>query len=204
MVGNMNRYTPAIIGLYRSDYSAGYHLRQIAALLKVSHSTLFPHLNKLLQAKLLVSRKAGRSKLFSLNLENILAKDYLLQAEILAAVTLLEENFLLKKIYSEVFALAPAGAVVLFGSYAKKKQDEESDIDLLYIGEKEEQFAGKMKKAGSLYGKEINVKKTTLANFEKALRKKDSLIQEVLKSHVLLHRPSVFVHSVWRYFCEIR
>ena len=89
MVGNMNRYTPAIIGLYRSDYSAGYHLRQIAALLKVSHSTLFPHLNKLFQAKLLVSRKAGRSKLFSLNLENILAKDYLLQSEILAAVTLL-------------------------------------------------------------------------------------------------------------------
>ena len=70
------------------------------------------------------------SGVFVYPLENILAKDYLLQAEILAAVTFLEENLLLKKIYSEVFALAPAGAVVLFGSYAKKKQDEESDISL--------------------------------------------------------------------------
>ena len=72
MVENMNKYTPAIIGLYRNDYTAGFHLRQMAGLLKLNHSTIIPHLNKLLQANLLVSKKAGRSKLFYLNLENIL------------------------------------------------------------------------------------------------------------------------------------
>jgi len=204
MVENMNKYTNLIIGLYRNDYAAGYHLRQMAGLLKVSHVTLLPHLKELLEAKILLSKKVGKSKLISLNLGNILAKDYLLQSEISVTITLLENYFLLKKIYSEIFALSPAGTVVLFGSYAKKTQDEESDIDLLYIGEKGEQFSSDIKKIGSLYGKQINVKKTTLVNFEKALRKKDALVREVLKNHVLLYHPSVFVDSVWRYYSEIR
>ncbi len=190
--------------LFLADYRKELFLREISRMSGVPLKTAQRLLDGLVKHNILKSSVKGKNKYFSLNLDNNLAKEHLLRSETLALTRLLEENFLLKKIYSEVFSLAPAGAVVLFGSYAKKKQDEESDIDLLYIGEKGEQFAKKMKKIGSLYGKKINTKKTTLANFEKSLRKKDALVREVLKSHVLLHQPSVFVDSVWRYFCEIR
>lgn len=200
----MNTYTCKIIGLYRLDYTAGYHLRQMAGLLGVSHVTLLPHLRELLQSKLLVSKKVGRSKLISLNPENLLVKDHILLSELSASTAILEKHFLLKKVYSEIFALAPAGSVALFGSFAKHAEDEQSDMEILYIGENGEQFATAMRRAGSLYGKSITVKKTSLENFEKALRSRDALVTEVLKNHILLYRPSVFVDSAWRYFREIR
>ncbi len=200
----MNNYVSAIIGLFRHDYSAEYHLRQIAGFLKASHVTLLPHINKILQSKLLTARLVGKSKLFSLNLENILAKDNVLLSEIQFTTAILEKNFLLKKIYTEIFTLAPEGAVVLFGSYAKQTEDENSDIDLLYIGENRSEFSAAIKKLGALYGKDINVKIISLEKFESALRGKDALVCEILKNHLLLYCPSVFVDCVWRYYSEIR
>lgn len=193
-----------ILRLYLADYRRKLFLREISRMSGVPLRTAQRLLDGLVKHNILKSSVKGKNKYFSLNLDNNLAKEHLLRSETLALTVLLEENFLLKKIYSEIFSLAPAGAVVLFGSYAKEKQNKESDIDLLYIGEKGEQFVSEMKKTGSLYGKEINLKKTTHANFEKALRKKDALVQEVLKNHILLHQPSVFVDCVWRYYCEIR
>ena len=204
MVGIMNKYTHAIIGLYKSDYATEYHIRQIAGLLNVSHVTLLPHLNELIRANVLTERISGKNKQLSLNLENILTKDYLTLTEISAATAFLAKSFFLKKLYSEIFALTPAGVVALFGSYAMNTQGKESDIDLLYIGDKKEQFISEMRKFGSLYGKEVNTKKTTLANFEKALRERNALVREVLNNHILLHQPSIFVDCVWRYYREIR
>ncbi len=200
-----NKYKEeAILGLYLADYRKELFLREISRLSGVHLMSAQRLLKALVKQAVLQGRVEGKNKYFSLNLDNTLAKEYLLRAETAALISVLEDDFLLKKVYSEIFTLAPAGAVVLFGSYAKKKQDEQSDVDLLYLGEQGAQFAVAMKKIGSLYGKEINVKKTSPSNFEKALRNKDALVSEVLKNHVLLYRPSLFVDSVWRYFCEIR
>ncbi|MFH1069736.1 MAG: nucleotidyltransferase domain-containing protein [Candidatus Glassbacteria bacterium] len=204
MVGIMNKYALQIIGLFRHNYAASYHVRQIAGLLKISHVTLLPYLKELENTKVLCVKSSGKNKLFSLNLSNILTKDYLLLAEKTAAIAFLEEYFLFKKIYVEIFEISPAGAVVLFGSYAKRTQTSESDIDLLYIGNNGVSFAGQMKKIGALLGKAISVKCTTLSNFEKGLREKDSLIWEVLEQHVILYDPTTFIDSAWRYYGKIR
>ena len=91
-----------------------------------------------------------------------------------------------------------------FGSYAKKTFKEESDIDLFYLGELKEAEITKIKAMGKTYGKTINLKTATSENFESGLRKKDTLIMELLKHHLILHNPDIFINALWGYYHEIR
>lgn len=193
-----------VINLYRSNYSAQYHVREIAKLTKKSHVTLLPHLKALEKDKILIPKNVGKNKVYSLNFDNIIAKNYLLFSETAEAILCLEEIFLIKKITAEIFNLKFDGTIVLFGSYAKQTFREDSDIDLFYLGKIADKEIKEIRKIGKTYGKTINVKKSTIKNFEGGLRKKDPLIVEIIKNHVLLQNPEPFINVLWRYYNEIR
>ena len=193
----------SIISLYRSNYLAGYHVREIAKLIKKSHVTLLPHLKALEKDRILIANTIGKNKVYSLNFENFLTKQYLLLAELVESVNYLEGLFLIKKITTEIFYLNLYGTMVLFGSYAKKTFKKDSDIDLFYIGEATDKEVQGIKKIGKIYGKTINIKKVMINNFESGLRKKDPLIVEIVKNHVLLQNQEPFINALWRYYNEI-
>ena len=65
-------------------------------------------------------------------------------------------------------------------------------------------LAQNIKKIGKTYGKTINVKKSTLKNFELGLRKKDPLIIEIIKNHVILQNPEQYINTLWRFYDERR
>jgi len=189
-----------IINLYRTNYLSQYHIREMAKLLQKNHVTLLPHLKSLENDKILTSKTIGKNKVYSLNLDNILTKEYLVIAEKLQTITYLEEVFLIKKISTEIFNLNLKGTMILFGSYAKKTYKKDSDIDLFYLGDDKKVI--EIKKIGKTYGKTINVKKST--NFTAALRKKEALVQEVIKFHLILHNSEPFIDTLWRYYNEIK
>lgn len=193
-----------IISLYRSDYSAQYHIREMAKLTKKSHVTLLPHIKSLEKDKILIPKTVGKNKIYSLNLDNNIVMNYLLLSETVESITYLEEIFLLKRSAAEILKLDLGGAVILFGSYAKRTFKEDSDIDIFYIGKIEEREIQEIKKIGKVYGKTINVKKSTLNNFGLSLRKKDPLTIEIIKNHILLQNAELFVSALWRYYNEIR
>lgn len=193
-----------IVCLYRSNYSAKYHIREMARLIKKSHVTLLPHIKALEKDKILISKTVGKNKIYSLNLDNNIVKSYLLLSETAETISYLENIFLLKKIAAEIFKLNLAGAIILFGSYAKKTFKQDSDIDIFYIGEIEEKEIREIKKIGENYDKKINIKKSTLNTFESGLRKKEPLITEVIKNHIILQNPEPFINVLWRYYDEIR
>lgn len=204
MVDKITNTKLQIIGLYRTNYLAHYHVREMAKLLKKNHATLLPHIAQLEKDRILVAKKSGRNKDFSLNLSNTLAKDYLCLAEKLETIFYLEKVFLIKKIAEEIDALGLSGSIVLFGSYAKKTYDEKSDIDLFYVGECHEKQMERIKDSGKQYNKVINIKKITPENFKKTLFAKDSLIHEILQNHILLLNPEFFITETWRYFNDIK
>jgi len=204
MVGKTTNIKVNIIALFRSDYLAEFHVREMAKLTGKSHVTLLPHLKTLEQDKILIPKTVGKNKLYSLNFENIVAKNHITLSETIEATKFLEEVFLIKKTTKDIFDLNLQGTVVIFGSYAKRTFQEDSDIDLFYIGQITDKEIYDIKKIGKTYGKIINVKKSTLKNFELGLRKKDPLIIEVIKNHVLLQNPEQFVNSLWRYYDERR
>ena len=193
-----------ILSLYRLNYLAQYHTREMARLTKKSHVTLLPHLKVLEKDKILRAKTMGKNKVYTLNLDNILTKSYIFISELLESILFQEQVFLIKKITTEISKLNLSGSLILFGSYAKKTFKEDSDIDFFYLGELKEAEIIKAKAIGKVYGKMINIKITSIKNFESGLRKKDALIMEILKYHVILHNPDIFINALWRYYHEIR
>ncbi len=193
-----------VISLYRQDYLARHYIREMAKLTKKSHVTLLPHLKALEKDKILIPKTVGKNKVYSLNFDNIIAKNYLLLSETAEAIVYSEEVFLIKKITAEIFNLNLDGTIILFGSYAKRTFKEDSDIDVFFIGKITEKEIQEIRKIGKTYGKTINVKISMPNSFESGLRKKDPLIMEIIKNHVLLQNPEPFINALWRYCNEIR
>jgi len=187
-----------ILNLYRTDYTKSLHVRAIAKLLNTSHVTLLPYLKKLEKHKTLISRKVGKNKEYLLNHNNILTKDYIALSEKLEAIKYLQKNFLIKKVYQHLINVNVQGAVVLFGSYAKNYATETSDIDLFCLGKLSQNQILEIKKIGKIYGKEINIKTSTIKNFNEGLITGDTLIKEIIKNHVILQNPDLIVNLLWR------
>ena len=204
MVKKTTNIKTEIIDLFRSDYLIQFHVRKIAKLIKKNHVTLLPHLKTLEKDKILIAKTIGKNKMYSLNFENIITKNYLAISETVETTRFLEGVFLIKKITKEVFNLNLSGTIILFGSYAKKTFKDDSDIDVFYLGQISDKEVGEIKKIGKIYGKTINVKKSTLNNFEIGLRKKDHLILEIIKNHIVLQNPEQFINALWRFYDERR
>lgn len=200
MVGKSTNWEIAILSFYRADYSKGFYARQMAEILGISHVTLLPHLKRLEKNKILASKSAGRNIDYRLNLENLIAKEKLISAEKSEAIEFFQKNFLIKKITEQIALLNLSGSVVLFGSYAKSYAAEKSDIDIFYLGELKENEKKQIKKNGKIYGKEINIKSASIKNFESGLMDGDALIKEIIKDHVIIQNPDLFVNILWRYY----
>jgi len=193
-----------VLNLFRSNYLAQYHIREMATLIKKSHVTLLPHLNALEKDKVLIAKTMGKNKVYALNLDNTLTKNYLIISELVESILFQEQVFLIKKITTETSKLHLSGSLILFGSYTKKTFKEYSDIDLFYVGELNEAEITKIKDIGKTYGKTINLKTTTIQNFENGLRKKDALVIEVIKYHLILQNQDTFINALWKYYHEIK
>ena len=193
-----------IISLFRSNYLAQYHVREMAKLTKKSHVTLLPHLKALENDKIIIPKTIVKNKAYSLNFDNIVTRSYILLAETVKSIVYLEDIFLIKKVTAEILNLNLDGIIILFGSYAKQTFQEDSDIDLFYLGKITDAEIEKIKAIGKTYGKIINVKKSTLRNFETGLRKKDPLTIEIIKNHLLLQNSEQFIGALWRYYNAIR
>jgi predicted nucleotidyltransferase len=202
MEGKITNYSFAIQSLYRTNYTTALHARAMAKKLSVSHVTLLPHLRQLEKAKIILFRKVGKNKEYLLNPNNSLTKHYLEIAEELVTINYLVKNFQIKKISDQMSSLDLTGSLLLFGSYTKGYSTEESDIDLFYLGRLEQDQRSEIKKRGKIYGKEINVKNSSIENFLNGLRTGDTLIREIVENHIILQNPDPFVNLLWRHYNE--
>jgi predicted nucleotidyltransferase len=191
-----------ILTLYRRNYAISLHARAIGKLLSTSHMTLLPYLARLEELKILHSTMVGRNKQYTLNKENILTKYYLTTAEQLVTLNYLEKNFLIRKLTEHLNNVDVINPLILFGSYVKDYANEESDIDLFYIGKIPEKQLLHIKKFETIYGKKINIKNVSTENFNIGLRTGDILIKEIVRDHIVLCNPEPFVTMLWRNHIE--
>ena len=202
MVEKLTAHAFAILSLYRTNYTMALHARAVAKKLDISHVTLLPHLKQLEKNKILISKKVGKNKEYQLNPNNSLTIYYLAITEELATINYLNKNFLIKKISAALSNLNLVGPLVLFGSYAKNYAIEASDIDLFYIGRLEQNQLSEIKKQGKIYGKEINIKTSSIENFDDGLRTGDILIKEIVENHIILQNSGPFINLLWRHYTE--
>jgi len=191
-----------ILALYRTDYAASLHVRAVAKLLGTSHVTILPHLKQLGKSKILQHERVGRNKQYRLNQDNILTKYYLTTTEELVTIEYLEKKQFIRKLAEHLNVIDTSNPLILFGSYADNSATDESDIDLFSIGTLTRDQTNDIKKFESTFGKKINIKTATTENFNTALRTGDILIKEIVRNHIILCNPDLFVTMLWRYHVE--
>ncbi len=202
MVENINNIKLEIISLFRSNYLNQFYIREMAKLIGKSHVSLLPHLKKFEKDKILLAKKVGKSKVYSINLNNNQVREFLSLSEKKKSLELLNKEFFIKKVYNEFINADLNGCLVLFGSYASMIHTKESDIDLFYIGQIKENEKKKIKELGRTYSKEIHLIFTPLYKFRKQLSKQSPLIKEIIKNHIILYNHDIFINEVWKYYYE--
>lgn len=177
-----------IISLYRGNYKSYFYLRQIGKLSKIPLKTCQNALSILEKNRILKSKLEGKNKYFSLNLENIQTKSFLLQAEIYKMGVFLENYPVFKIFLKEIKTNIP---LIIFGSFAKLKADKNSDLDILIISEKEQKLSFHLipYKLHQIYLSENS--------FTKAMKEQEPLIKEIEENHILLNNHSFYVNEMW-------
>ncbi|HLD57211.1 MAG TPA: nucleotidyltransferase domain-containing protein [archaeon] len=182
-----------IITLYTGNYNAMFYLRQISKLTKIPLKTCQNALANLEKERILKGKIEGKNKYFSLNLDNIQTKSYLLKAEIQKTEGLLEKYSEFKTFLKSVNTNT---LIIIFGSFAKLNADKNSDLDLFIVSEKEQSLPF------HLLPYEIHQNSLKEESFKKALIGKEPLIKEIEENHIVLNNPSNYVNIIWEYYAK--
>jgi predicted nucleotidyltransferase len=197
---NINQTTLKLLGLYRSNYTTSFHVREAARKTRIDVKAIQLQLKMLEKINVASSTQKGRNKEYSLNLNNYLTKYYMILAETFASITYLSKNFEVKKLISEI-GNKIGDSVLLFGSFAKGEMTQESDIDLLVIGDRKPDLDA-VREVGRLMGREISVKSTTEEKFLEGLTNSDPLMLEVATNHVILKGVDTVCNAMWLYYAK--
>ena len=179
-----------IVSLYSGDYKSKFYLRQISKLAGIPLKTCQNILAILEKDKILKSKIEGKNKYFSLNLDNIHVKSYLLKAEIHKTELFLEKYPEFKTFLKSVntnFIL------IIFGGFAKFKANKDSDLDLFIVSNKEENLPF------HLLPHKVHQNNLKEESFRKAVVEKETLIKEIAENHIILNNPSFYINIIWEY-----
>lgn len=179
-----------ILTFYLEDYKKEIYGRELINIVNLSQKSIALAFNELEQQNVLKSRKAGNLKYFRLNLKNNLIKDIITIAEINKKIIFLKKE---RKFSNTLF---PDKRIVgIFGSYAKKTYNSESDIDIFIVGpKKENDYDSK----GKLLDLKLDIKYFKEGEFKKLIKKKNPLIKEIIQNHIMLFGFEKFINIVWR------
>ncbi len=180
-----------LMNLYTRSYESRLYLRQICKLSGLPLRTVQNTLLKLEEHDILRSMVEGKNKYFSLNMDNVGTKSYLLQAEIHKTDLFMETYPQFKTFMKSVSTDTP---IIVFGSFAKLKAGKDSDLDVLVISEKEQELPA------HLLSHEIHQIVMTETTFVKSLEKMEPLVKEVEENHVILNDHSFFVNKMWDHY----
>ena len=149
------------------------HLREIARILKESHSTILRKINGLVKENVLDYNKEGKNKIFFIK-NNLRAKNYVYSGEIHKLNKLLKKHPELSIILEDIKKDFSKGMIILFGSYAKGIPKKDSDIDI-YLETNDNNIKTKVKEINS----KLSIK---IGKFDN----KSLLIKEIIKNHIII------------------
>jgi len=193
MITKVNDTDLKVLSLFTKGYDKGYYIREVEKLLGVSSRTALVTLAKLEKNGILESETKGKIKIYTIK-KSVLSREFFLLTEQYKKIRFLENNHLIKEVLEKAEVYLD-GIVIVFGSYAKGIQNDDSDLDLFVVGKFDED---KIKEIGKKYGIDINIKSYPMKLFEKEIND-DILLKEVVGNHVLVKNAEGFVKRVMRW-----
>ena len=126
-----------VLSIFTNGFERDYYIREVQKLLKISPRTAQLILNNLEKRTILESKSRGKIKIYKIK-KNIIAKQYLVLAENYKKIRFLEQKPLIKQIIEKIMPFVD-GVMVVFGSYAKNLEKNNSDLDIFIIGKHKRQ-----------------------------------------------------------------
>lgn len=179
-----------ILSLFTQSYNKEYYIREVEKILKVSSRTALVTLAKLEDKGILESKTKGKTKIYSIK-KSYLSREYFILTEQYKKIQFLSGNHLIKEVLEKAEDYFQ-GIVILFGSYAKEVQKEDSDLDLFIVGKYDED---NIKKIGKIYGIDINIKCYPMKIFKKEVSN-DILLKEIIGNHIIIKGVEGFIQRV--------
>lgn len=190
MVTKVNDIDLRILSLFTKGYNKEHYIREVEKLLGVSSRTALVRLAKLEKKGILESKAKGKIKAYSIK-KSALSREFFLLTEQYKRILFLEKNQLVKEVLEKAEDYLH-GMVIIFGSYAKGIQKEDSDLDLFIVGTFNEK---KIKEASHKYGLDINIKSYPRDIFEKEIHD-DTLLKEIVENHIIIKDTEEFVRKI--------
>jgi predicted nucleotidyltransferase len=161
-----------LLAYYFTNPTARLHLRDLAQRLHIDPSNLSKEFARLEREGLFRSEVNGRQKYFRLNREYSLFDEVRkIVTKTIGAVPLISHS--LRKING-------IDEAYLYGSFARSQQDAASDIDVLIIGNpNDEVLAQAVRKLERTLGREINYTVLTPKEFKSRRARKDAFLENV-------------------------
>lgn len=161
-------------------------IREIAQQIKADYKITHIAVQRLIEKKILKVQTVGKSSLCSLNEKYF--GTYIYEAENERREEILK-NKNINQLYKEIMSKVKTGSFILllFGSYAKRKQTKTSDVDLLFISN-ESNFETKISDILSLLPFKAHALVFTEEEFIRMKdAKKSNVIQEAIESNIILY-----------------
>ena len=169
-----------ILEIFFNNTERSYFLRELGRIIGKQPGIFQKDINTLEKKGILISEYQSNSRFFRLN------KNYILYDEL--------ESIFFKTSgaegkLKEMFAnIKNAEIIFIFGSFAKKEEDSFSDIDLMIIGNPDEDsFIGKISDLEDKLKREINYHIFSKEDWSKHKKEKESFIVNILQ------KPKIFI-----------
>lgn len=169
-----SRYTILILKLFFLNAAKTFYHNEIARKIGASTSTVSKELEILHSLGIITKSKKGNMSLYQINKEGIIYDE-------------LRKIFLKYELFDEIISREldrfDINFALIFGSFAKGTENENSDIDLLIIGSiPEEHVLESVSNLEDKTGREINFVRWTQEEFYQKTKEKSSLLQNIQKN----------------------
>jgi len=128
-----------IMGLFRKNLDNGLTILQISKKLKIGYRPAYNHISEMQKEKMINVKDVGKAKECFLDLKSEKTRHVLGEVDILRKENLYKKELKLKDILEKLIKMitekyiSEIQSIILFGSYAKGKAINDSDIDILFI-----------------------------------------------------------------------
>lgn len=177
-----------IIGLLYCNQEKDFTINEIAKQLEVAYSFVNKTVNKLMQDKVIITRRIGNACACSFNAKSDMAIALAYLSEVQKKDNLYKKNSQMRFILEDFSGRAYSKykeeiiSIILFGSYAEGNAVKGSDVDILVICKRKIDVSRIAHDVSAIYGREISAMALTKEEVDK--QKCKPIILEIMRSHV--------------------
>ncbi len=164
-----------VLEFFLKNPSREIHIRKLSRELGISVGSAKTYCYLLRKENILKEKKQANLKLFRLDNENYISREY----KKAYYLTYLKELGIEEIVKNE-------DSLAIYGSYASGNFDEKSDIDILVIGENKDINNKKLISIKNKSNKEIQLTVIPYYKWETMKKKNDSFSNSVLKNYILI------------------